>query len=810
MGPAGGPGLAQALGQPQRLLRGVDGEHVVAHLQVEPGRLLVQAHELQARVAVLEQVDPALVVLDRRLSLALDGQGRSELAVEVGHPLQVLRAAVEVQALSPHLDGGIDAAQAQRDVALLLTDAGGGGVAVSLEQPEGVPVVGDGLAICIEQRRRVSGVLEGANRAGGDLPQLGGIDPSLCSQRGGSPVVLGQQRHHLLGAVARPLLEEATDLEVLATAHRLGKHPVGHVPDEHVLEGQLPLSRQAPFGARRQDVLLLEGRQGIAEAAPLLLGQGRKRALPEGPADHRRLLYQAPLEGLECVEPGRQHAHHRVRQLVRRRGVFLLQAPDHLLGEQRVATGSLGHHLHHVLQRVAAVAGRSGRSQQRRDELTRVLVGQRLEEQLRRVAAPAAPVLAALQQLVAGQAEHQQRAPHPLRQMLDGVEHPVVGPVDVLEDEYERATCGRRLDHVAQGGEERFAHPLRIPRVRRGHVKGDVDAKRPADLRGLSLLGLAALVGPEQVADVHAQLAPGIVRAVGVDDAGLGPDHLSDGPVDDRRAIGQAAARAHLCGGVAGAHPVAELAQQARLSDAGLTDQGDQVGAVLARDPPVEGVQHAQLVLPAHQRRSVGLGASADGVLADQARRLPGRHRLGPPLEHQGRERLVAHRALGCPHGALADGDRAGAAHRLQPRGHVHRVARDGVVVAHGPGQHLAAVDAHAQREPAVGRKTLIDLLHRSLHPQRRADRPFLVVLVGHRCAEHRHDVVADVLVDGPAEALDLLAQPPQRAVDQRLDRLGIHALGHRGVAGEIGEEDRDLTSLLGQGLDRGRGRRRR
>ena len=73
VGAAGGARLAEPLGQPQRLLRRVDGEHVVPGVEVEPGGLLVEAHQLDPRRAVLQQVDAALVVLDRRPALALVG-----------------------------------------------------------------------------------------------------------------------------------------------------------------------------------------------------------------------------------------------------------------------------------------------------------------------------------------------------------------------------------------------------------------------------------------------------------------------------------------------------------------------------------------------------------------------------------------------------------------------------------------------------------------------------------------------------------------------------------------------------------------
>ena len=88
VGAAGGRGLAEALGQPQRLLGGVDREHVVAGVHVERGGLLVEANELEARRPVLEQVDPALVVLDRALAVALVPERGADLAVQVAHPLR--------------------------------------------------------------------------------------------------------------------------------------------------------------------------------------------------------------------------------------------------------------------------------------------------------------------------------------------------------------------------------------------------------------------------------------------------------------------------------------------------------------------------------------------------------------------------------------------------------------------------------------------------------------------------------------------------------------------------------------------------
>ena len=94
------------------------------------------------------------------------------------------------------------------------------------------------------------------------------------------------------------------------------------------------------------------------------------------------------------------------------------------------------------------------------------------------------------------------------------------------------------------------------------------------------------------------------------------------------------------------------------------------------------------------------------------------------------------------------------------------------------------------------GRPSLISL-HRLLHREPGADGALGVVLVGDRRAEDGHHVVADVLVDPAAEADHLLAELAQGAVEHRLDGLGVHPLGDGRVAGEVGEEDRDLAPLL-------------
>ena len=96
------------------------------------------------------------------------------------------------------------------------------------------------------------------------------------------------------------------------------------------------------------------------------------------------------------------------QEMVNRVGRALLEQPvDHLLGEQRVAAGALGD----LGDQVRALPFRLG--SRRSDQLARLVVGQRLEGDRGRVAAAPAPVGAAVQQLVAGQADDQQRARAP-------------------------------------------------------------------------------------------------------------------------------------------------------------------------------------------------------------------------------------------------------------------------------------------------------------------------------------------------------------------------------------------------------------
>ena len=294
------------------------------------------------------------------------------------------------------------------------------------------------------------------------------------------------------------------------------------------------------------------------------------------------------------------------------------------------------------------------------------------------------------------------------------------------------------------------------------------------------------------------------VGVVGVDDLELVAEDLAERPVGEAGAVGGAAPdpEGRLLRPRAGLHR--QLAQQARLADPGLADHGDQVRAAFAAHPVEQRHEQRRLVLAADQRR---LGAGAAGGRAGIRTRAASQAGTGSDLPFRvsgsSSEYSIAPRVrrwVISPTVTLP-----GSRRRLEPGGDVDRVAHHRVAVADLAGQHLAGVDPDPQREVDVGRlrgdprHVLVDLLHRGLHRQAGAHRALRVVLVGDGGAEDRHHVVADVLVHAAAVADDLLSEASQRPVHDRLHGLGVHALGDRRVAGQVGEQDRCLAALLRQ-----------
>ena len=110
--------------------------------------------------------------------------------------------------------------------------------------------------------------------------------------------------------------------------------------------------------------------------------------------------------------------------------------------------------------------------------------------------------------------------------MLDQVEHALIGPVDVLPREDQRALRGEALDAGTDRREEDLARSLRVPDLR-GVGEAGVDPEQATDHGGLlSDWTRVARSGVEQLADSRRELLPGERGRLAVDDPALGADDL--------------------------------------------------------------------------------------------------------------------------------------------------------------------------------------------------------------------------------------------------------------------------------------------
>ena len=132
---------------------------------------------------------------------------------------------------------------------------------------------------------------------------------------------------------------------------------------------------------------------------------------------------------------------------------------------------------------------------------------------------------------------------------------------------------------------------------------------------------------------------------------------------------------------------------------------------------------------------------------------------------------------------------------RLEPRCGVDDV----------PGHHRLSL-----ARPSVQRDERFAGVHRDAHlelvallrrpvtdRERRSNRPLRIVLVRHGGAEHGHDGVADELLDHASEPFELCPKAAMVAGKERADVLRIQALGSRGEADQIGEDDGNHLPLL-------------
>jgi hypothetical protein len=240
-------------------------------------------------------------------------------------------------------------------------------------QVECGPEESGSCVVGVQGERAVPGIAQGGSGRVGE--RRGGIS-GRSGQLEGLEVVV---REHLGVVLAPPeLLDPGGGKEVLLGAVLPRDLPVRDVAHEQVAEGVLAVALDGAAALPPDELLPLQGAQPRVERPPAV--QPHQCAGPETRADHRRILEQRLLVGLEQVEPGGDQTLDGLRQ--RTDLAAVTQHARELLGVERIATGA-GEELRVGLRR-------EHRAEQLREQARDVLIGERGERDGERVRLAAA------------------------------------------------------------------------------------------------------------------------------------------------------------------------------------------------------------------------------------------------------------------------------------------------------------------------------------------------------------------------------------------------------------------------------------
>ena len=524
------------------------------------------------------------------------------------------------------------------------------------------------------------------------------------------------------------------------------------------------------------------------------------RARPPGTcAHHRRLLHEQALERLERVEPGREHRLDGVRQLRRLDRALLGDPARHLLGEERVPAGALRHRRDHLV----------ALGQERAHERAAVLVAQRAR------ASAGWPSAARRPSSAAGRAAR--RAPG--RRSISGARTHCARcsiassmPSSAQWMSSNAITNGRlsAIASIPRRSAERNASRMRSGSSSSGTSSAGTSTPSSRPISAASRSECCRSLA-HQLGHVGAELLPGLART--------SPTRRCR----TRRAAPRRAPRTRCRCRTAGSGPCAPWAPE------GCSPR-PRSNSRSSRDLPTPAsptTRHQVRACPRAPRARRGCRAhpapgarptSGDslagrhaphGVLGDQADRLPGGHALGLALQLERLELVVLDRRVRGAHRALAHGDAAGPRRRSAAARPRSRCRRHRVGVAHRAREHLAGVHAHAQGEVHAVRAA-----PRSPRPSRPASR------ARRARRARRRPRAPPARRRSPSRCRRCTcrrsrrsAPPPAPSRSRARSTSDFTASGsirsaNGGVAGEVGEQHRDLAPLLGQsaGAPPGRG----
>ena len=212
--------------------------------------------------------------------------------------------------------------------------------------------------------------------------------------------------------------------------------------------------------------------------------------------------------------------------------------------------------------------------------------------------------------------DEDRQARRPVDETLDEREQRVVRPVQVLEEQDERA-------------DRRRSTSMKRCQAREGLLAIGLAAARQADERAEARP--AATRASSAPGDGVAELRARFGRRVGLEDAGVGLDDLAERPERDAVAVGEAAALPPVRRAPArSSTQVAELREQARLADPGLAGDRDELDLRLAEHALERVLEQPELALAADER-SRRCAASASTPKRLRAPIRPARRRPDRP-----------------------------------------------------------------------------------------------------------------------------------------------------------------------------------
>ena len=260
--------------------------------------------------------------------------------------------------------------------------------------------------------------------------------------------------------------------------------------------------------------------------------------------------------------------------------------------------------------------------------------------------------------------------------MVDEIEKPLVGPVQVFEDEHGRTPVGHRLDEAPPGRERLLAGLVTaVP------GKPDEWSQRALDPCRVLLAEIPRHLG---------QLARRLFGRVGLEDSGLSLDHLAERPERDALAIGKAAALAPVNELFIGLHYLEELVDEAGFPDPRDADQRDELRLALVHNSMERSREELALAFAPYERRPALL-RHVDAEAGTRCNRFPHGHGLLLSLGLDRLVRYVLDDAVGGAVRLLADEHAVDGCGRLQSGGRVEHVACRHAFASARPGSSVTS-----------------------------------------------------------------------------------------------------------------------